>query len=89
MLVRPDTATSLTVSRDDDQKLWVWKLPIMSLVARMLPEHILKFPVNYWYTIFIVLCLSTATISFLPMATPFLEAKYFYDDKNSDGSGAS
>ncbi|KAI3642946.1 hypothetical protein MP228_012501 [Amoeboaphelidium protococcarum] len=54
----------------------------------LLPRDIEDLPATYWMTILILICYSTATISFLPMATAFIDAKYFSDlDSSTQNSG--
>ncbi|KAI3638619.1 hypothetical protein MIR68_003117 [Amoeboaphelidium protococcarum] len=54
----------------------------------LLPRDIEDLPATYWMTILILICYSTATISFLPMATAFIDAKYFSDqDSSAQNSG--
>ena len=46
----------------------------------ILPADALEFPLSFWIVTATLICYSTATITFLPMAAPYLETKYFPGD---------
>ncbi|KAI3638612.1 hypothetical protein MIR68_003110 [Amoeboaphelidium protococcarum] len=64
-----------------------WTSRVLGLMSNrfrsLLPRDIEDLPATYWMTILILICYSTATISFLPMATAFIDAKYFSDQDSS------
>lgn len=49
-------------------------------ILKVLPIHCVDFPRTFWLTTWSLICYSTATITFIPMAPSFLELKYFPGD---------
>lgn len=49
-------------------------------LARLLPTDTFHFPRAYWVLVVILNCVTTSTVSFLPMAPAYFEARYFPGD---------
>jgi MFS family permease len=67
-----------------DSQPWVSKA-----IQNVLPRHFTQFPEEFWLIVVTVICYSTATITFIPLAPVFLEVKYFPNDPVSATSHVS
>ena len=47
----------------------------------LIPAQVSAMPQNFWLTVVMLICYSSATINFLPLAPLLLHAKYYPDDK--------
>ena len=49
-------------------------------IEPLVPPELFQFPVTFWLLVVVLISLAASTISFIPIAPGFFEAKYFPDD---------